>query len=84
MSHESYRLRIATLAGVVFQAQIGKQMGYGSTRGHKLAVIVGPDERSQERFNLRNLATRQEQKGIAWTDLEATVKAALGAEGVGP
>ena len=24
--------------------QIGKQMGYGSTRGHKLAVIVGPDE----------------------------------------
>ena len=26
---------------------IGKQMGYGSTRGHKLAVIVGPDEAGQ-------------------------------------
>jgi histidyl-tRNA synthetase len=64
--------------------QIGKQMGYGSTRGHKLAVIVGPDECAREVFNLRNLATRQEEKAIAWGDLEARVKRALEAlEGAG-
>ena len=77
------RLRKAGIGAEVFpdQAQIGKQMGYGSTRGHKLAVIVGPDERSQERFNLRNLSTRQEQKGLAWSDLETAVTAALDATG---
>lgn len=65
--------------------QIGKQMGYGSTRGHKLAVIVGPDEVSQEVFNLRDLSTRQEQKGIPWSALVDSVKSflsILAAEGV--
>ena len=40
------RLRAAGIGAEVFPdpIQIGKQMGYGSTRGHKLAVIVGPDE----------------------------------------
>jgi len=27
---------------------IGKQMGYGSSRGHRLAVIVGPDEMAKQ------------------------------------
>ena len=57
--------------------QIGKQMGYGSTRGHKLAVIVGPDEAASEVFNLRNLATRQEDKALAWSVLEDSVESAL-------
>ena len=40
------RLRAAGIGAEVFPEpiQVGKQMGYGSTRGHKLAVIVGPDE----------------------------------------
>ncbi len=59
--------------------QIGKQMSYGSSRGHKLAVIVGPDEVENQVFNLRDLATRKEDKGIAWDVLVDTVKARLAA-----
>jgi histidyl-tRNA synthetase len=73
------RLRAAGIGAEVFPEpiQIGKQMGYGSTRGHRLAVIVGPDERDRQVFNLRNLATRQEEKAIARDALEARVKQAL-------
>ena len=78
------RLRKAGVGAEVFPdaIQIGKQMGYGSTRGHRFAVIVGPDEVEKRVFNLRNLATRQERKGIAWDDLEAAVTTALAEEGV--
>jgi histidyl-tRNA synthetase len=40
-------------------------------------VIVGPDELSKQQFNLRDLATRQEQKGIPWAMLVDSVKSAL-------
>ena len=52
-------------------------MGYGSARGHKLAVIVGPEEESKQVFNLRNLANRHEDKGLAWSVLEDSVESAL-------
>jgi histidyl-tRNA synthetase len=83
------QLRAGGVGAEVFPdaIQVGKQMGYGSSRGHKLAVIVGPDEMSREVFNLRDLATRQEQKGIAWPLLVDTVKSALakvGAQGETP
>lgn len=73
------RLRRAGVAAEVFPdaIQIGKQMGYGSSRGHRLAVIVGPDEMTGETFNLRDLATRKERKAIPWSDLESAVTAAL-------
>jgi len=57
--------------------QLGKQLQYGSGRGHRFAVIVGPDEQEKEAFNLRDLATRQERKSIPWRDLETAVSAAL-------
>jgi len=57
--------------------QVGKQMGYGSKHGHKLAVIVGPDEVAAEVFNLRSLETRHEDKGLAWSVLEDSVHGAL-------
>ena len=71
------RLRAAGIGAEVFPdpIQIGKQMGYGSTRGHRLAVIVGPDEHARQVFNLRNLATRQEDKGLPWSVLEDSVRA---------
>ena len=74
------RLRVSGVGVEVFPEpiQVGKQMGYGSARGHKFAVIVGPDEVGREVFNLRDLATRQEQKAIPWADLETAVKRALG------
>jgi histidyl-tRNA synthetase len=73
------RLRAAGIGAEVYPdpISIGKQMGYGSSRGHKLAVIVGPDEEARQVFNLRNLATRQEDKGLAWTVLEDSVQSLL-------
>ena len=73
------RLRAAGIGAEVYPdpISIGKQMGYGSTTGHKLAVIVGPDEQAKQVFNLRNLATRQEDKGLAWSVLEDSVESAL-------
>jgi histidyl-tRNA synthetase len=73
------RLRAAGIGVEVFPdpIQVGKQLGYGSNRGHRLAVIVGPDEQGRQVFNLRDLATRQEQKAIPWADLETAVRQAL-------
>jgi histidyl-tRNA synthetase len=73
------RLRAVGIGAEVYPdpIQIGKQMGYGSNKGHKLAVIVGPDEAAKESFNLRNLATRHEDKGLAWSVLEDSVHGAL-------
>jgi histidyl-tRNA synthetase len=73
------RLRAVGIGAEVYPdpIPIGKQMGYGSSRGHKLAVIVGPDEVARQVFNLRNLATRQEDKGLAWSVLEDSVESAL-------
>ncbi len=73
------RLRSAGIGAEVYPdpIQIGKQMGYGSNRGHKLAVIVGPDEATREVFNLRDLTSRQEDKGLAWSVLEDSVQSAL-------
>jgi histidyl-tRNA synthetase len=73
------RLRAVGIGAEVYPdpIPIGKQMGYGSTRGHKLAVIVGPDEVAKQVFNLRNLSNRQEDKGLAWSVLEDSVESAL-------
>ena len=61
--------------------QIGKQMAYGTMRGHRLAVIVGPDEMDKKVFNLRDLRTREEQKGLEWSVLVDSVKSALSVMG---
>ena len=73
------RLRAAGVGAEVYPdpIAIGKQMGYGSSRGHKLGVIVGPDEQATQTFNLRNLTSRQEDKGLAWSVLEDSVQSAL-------
>lgn len=74
------RLRAEGIGAEVFPdpIQVGKQLGYGSMRGRLFAVIVGPDEQAKGQFNLRNLSTRHEQKGIAQADLESAVGHALG------
>jgi histidyl-tRNA synthetase len=83
------RLRASGIGAEVFPdpIPIGRQLGYGSNRGHKLAVIIGPDEVAGQVFNLRNLASRQEDKGLAWSVLEDSVASALEIdyeEGTGP
>jgi histidyl-tRNA synthetase len=76
------RLRAAGFGAEVYPdpISVGKQMGYGSSRGHKVAVIVGPDEQPREVFVLRNLATRVETKEIPLADLEDVVAHALKAD----
>jgi histidyl-tRNA synthetase len=73
------RLRDAGIGAEVFPdpIQVGKQLGYGSARGHRFAVIVGPDEMERQVFNLRDLATRQERKAIPWSELEEATASAL-------
>ncbi len=74
------RLRASGIGAEVYPdaIQAGKQLQYGSTRGHRLAVIVGPAEQESRSFNLRDLATRQERKAIPWAELETVIAEALG------
>ncbi len=69
------RLRAVGIGAEVYPdaIQAGKQLQYGSTRGHKLAVIVGPSEQESKTFNLRDLTTRKERKGIPWAELEEAI-----------
>lgn len=73
------RLRLAGIGAEVFPdaIQVGKQMGYGSTRGHRVAVIVGPAEAEKQVCNLRDLSTRKERREVPWGDLETAVLFAL-------
>lgn len=77
------RLRAAGIGVEVFPdaLPLGKQLGYGSSRGHRVALIIGPDEQSKQVFNLRDLATRQERKSIPEAELEATVRGVLDGAG---
>jgi histidyl-tRNA synthetase len=74
------RLRRANIGCEVYPeaVRLGEQLGYGSARGHRLAVIVGPDEHARGVFNLRDLATRSETKGLPVAELESAVAKALG------
>ncbi|WP_435018379.1 histidine--tRNA ligase [Tundrisphaera sp. TA3] len=74
------RLRASGVGAEVYPdaIQAGKQLQYGTSRGHRLAVIVGPTEQDAQTFNLRDLATREEIKAIPWAQLESTVSGKLG------
>ena len=72
-------LRAAGIGAEVYPDPIGlgKQMGYGTARGHRFAAVVGPDEAAADTFNLRDLATRAERKGLPRADLAAIVNDSL-------
>ena len=73
------RLRAVGIGAEVYPDPIamGKQLQYGSARGHRVAVIVGPDEAGSDVFNLRDLATRAERKGLPQADLEVILPEAI-------
>ncbi len=73
------RLRSVGIGAEVYPdaIQTGKQMQYGSTRGHRFALIVGQDEQANGLFNLRELATRSDRKGLALSELETIVGEAV-------
>ncbi len=73
------RLRSIGIGAEVYPdaIQMGKQLQYGSTRSHRFAVIVGPDELMGQVFNLRDLATRAERKGLPLVEFEAILLEAI-------
>jgi histidyl-tRNA synthetase len=74
-------LRTAGIACEVFPEakRLGEQFGYASSRGHRIAVIAGPDELAANAFALRDMTTRQQQKNLPRSELVQLVTAALGA-----
>ncbi len=77
--HLAARLRAAGIGTEVYPEpiSIGRQLAHGSSRGRLLGVIVGPDEEAQKTFNLRDLVSRREDRGLAWSVLEDSVASAL-------
>lgn len=56
--------------------KIGAQFQYAEKRGHKLALIAGPDEFAQGTWKIKDLAAREE-KTVAATDLIAVIRGFL-------
>ena len=73
------RARAAGIGAEVYPDAIatGKQMQYGTTRGHRLALLVKPEDEAANTFTLRDLATRAEQRDLPLADLEATLLEAI-------
>ncbi len=72
-------LRAAGIACEIFpeSTPLRDQFGYASSRGHRFAVIAGPDEIAANAFALRDMTTRQQQKNLPRAELVSRVAAAL-------
>lgn len=80
--HLAAELRAAGIACEVYpdSKPLRDQFGYASSRGHRLAVIAGPDEMAAGAFALRDMTTRQQQKNLPRGELITRVSAALNAK----
>ncbi len=72
-------LRRAEIASELYPdpRPLREQFGYASSRGHRFAVIAGPDEIASQTFALRDMATRKQQNGLPRAELVPIVTAAL-------
>jgi histidyl-tRNA synthetase len=72
-------LRTAGIGAEVYPdvRKIGAQLKYADRRGHRLAVIAGPDERASSTVQVKNLATG-ESETTPRTALAATCRRLLG------
>src|SRR5713101_137639 len=59
-------LRAADIGAEVFPdaKKIGQQLQYAEKRGFKLALIAGPDDFARGTWNVKDLAKREEKKGV--------------------
>jgi len=57
--------------------KIGQQFQYAEKRGFKLALIAGPDDFAAGTWNVKDLAKREERKGVPDAEVVATIKALL-------
>jgi histidyl-tRNA synthetase len=72
-------LRAAGIGAEVFPdaKKIGQQFQYAEKRGHKLALIAGPDDFAAGTWNVKDLAKREEKKGVPDTEVVALVQSML-------
>jgi histidyl-tRNA synthetase len=72
-------LRAAGIGAEVFPdpKKLGQQFQYAEKRGHKLALIAGPDDFTAGTWNVKNLATREEKKGVPDAEVVSFVKAMI-------
>ena len=72
-------LRAAGIGAEVFPdaKKIGPQLQYAEKRGFKLALIAGPDDFAAGTWNVKDLAKREEKKGVPDAEVAALVEALL-------
>jgi histidyl-tRNA synthetase len=58
--------------------KIGQQFQYAEKRGHKIALIAGPDDFAKGTWNVKELAKREEKKGVPEAEVATLVQAMLG------
>jgi histidyl-tRNA synthetase len=80
--HIAAELRAAGVSCEIYPESkpLREQFGYASSRGHRLAVIAGPDEIASNSFAVRDMTTRQQQKNLPRGELAARVASALAAQ----
>jgi histidyl-tRNA synthetase len=73
-------LRAAGVACEIYPESkpLREQFGYASSRGHRLAVIAGPDEIASNSFAIRDMTTRLQQKSLPRSQLVTEVVKSLG------
>lgn len=73
------RLRAAGIGAEVFTdaKKIGQQFQYAEKRGHKLALIAGPDDFAKGTWNVKDLAKREEKKGVPDAEVLTLISALL-------
>jgi histidyl-tRNA synthetase len=73
-------LRAVGIGAEVFPdaKKLGQQFQYAEKRGHKIALIAGPDDFAAGTWNVKDLAKREEKKGVPDAEVAALVQAMLG------
>ena len=72
-------LRAAGFGAEVFPdaKKIGQQFQYAEKRGHKIGLIAGPDDFAAGTWNVKDLAKREEKKGVPEAEVVGLVKSLL-------
>jgi histidyl-tRNA synthetase len=73
-------LRAAGIGAEVFPdaKKLGQQFQYAEKRGHKIALIAGPDDFAAGTWNVKDLAKREEKKGVPDAEVLAVVQTMVG------
>ena len=72
-------LRAVGIGAEVFPdaKKLGQQFQYAEKRGHKIALIAGPDDFAAGTWNVKDLAKREEKKGVPDAEVAALVRSLL-------